>query len=188
MTATMRAPENVQTEVLQRMWWAMMLRAAAIVTFAFLAFFWTGRSLGGLTMLFAAYALADGVLCIAGAVRGGGLVARAGITLAGAAGIGAAAASLLPGLTWEALASIIAAWALARGACEFVSALTLRRYMERDWSLALIGMLSMMFGGAVFLRTGFDPWTFVRLLSAYSLITGLLMAMLAFRFLKGLRP
>ena len=33
--------------------------------------------------------------------------------------------------------------------------------MERDWSLALIGMLSMMFGAGVFLRSGVDPWTFV---------------------------
>ena len=36
-------------------------------------------------------------------------------------------------------------------------------------------------------RVGFEPWTFVRLLSCYALILGLLLFVLAIRFLRGFR-
>jgi uncharacterized membrane protein HdeD (DUF308 family) len=77
---------------------------------------------------------------------------------------------------------------VARGGLEFASALTLRRYMERDWSLALIGGLGLMFGAAMILGPALAPWTFLRLVSTYALVTGLLLSVLALRFAKGLRP
>jgi uncharacterized membrane protein HdeD (DUF308 family) len=188
MTATTRDPDLVQANVLSRMWWAILLKALAIIAFALLAFFWLGRSLPGLVLLFSLYALTDGVLSVVGALRGGGLAARAGLALAGAAGIAASLVSLLPELTWDAFATIFAAWAVVRGGLELASALTLRRFMERDWSLALIGVLGVMFGAAVILAPPVDPWAFVRLASTYSLITGFLLALLALRFARGLRP
>lgn len=188
MTATART-DDFQETILARMWWAVALKALAVVAFAFLAFFWLGKSLGPLATLFALYAGIDGILAIVGAVRGGGLVARGGLALAGLASlVASAAAGILPDITWPNLVMIVGVWALVRGGLEFVSALTLRKFMERDWSLALIGMLSMMFGAMLVLQPNFEPWTFVRLLCAYALILGLLQALLAFRFLKGLRP
>jgi uncharacterized membrane protein HdeD (DUF308 family) len=188
MTAATRLSDDVQATVLHKMWWAVLLRAIAITAFALLAFFRMGHSLPGLTQLFAIYALADGLISIAGAVRGGGLTSRAGLALGGAASLAASGAAFFwSGITWEAFATLIAIWAVVRGALEFISALVLRRYMERDWSLALIGMLSIMFGVGVFLRVGFEPWTFVRLLSCYALVIGLLLFVLAVRFLRGFR-
>jgi uncharacterized membrane protein HdeD (DUF308 family) len=189
MTATARLSGDIPATVLARMWWPVMLKALAVTAFAILAFFWLGKSLGPLTTLFAVYAGIDGILAIVGAILGGGLAARGGLALAGLASLAAsAAAAILPDITWPNLVTIVGVWALVRGGLEFVSALTLRRFMERDWSLALIGMLSMLFGAMLVLQSGFDPWTFVRLLSAYALILGLLQALLAFRFLRGLRP
>src|SRR4051812_14022503 len=104
MTATTRHPDQVQVTVLSRMWWAILMKALAIVVFALPAFFWLGRSLPGLIMLFSIYALVDGVLSIVGAVRGGGLAARAGLALAGGAGIVASLVALLPDLSWDGFA------------------------------------------------------------------------------------
>src|SRR5689334_21538886 len=107
-----------------------MLKAAAVAAFAFLAFFWMGRSLTGLALLLSIYEVADGIFSVFGAIRGGGLRARVGLALAGGASLAASLVALLPDLTWEALASVIAGWAIVRGGLEFVTAISLRRYME----------------------------------------------------------
>lgn len=187
MTATARL-SDVAPGVLARMSWAVLLRGLAAIAFAFGAFLWLGKSLPGLTMLFGAYVLVDGILSIIGAIRGGGLTARGGMALSGMVSIASSAVALWPGVTWPMLSTVIGVWALARGGLEFMSALNLRKYMERDWSLALVGGMSVLFGGMVIANPGFDPWTLVRLLSAYSLILGLLLTVLGYRFLKGFRP
>jgi uncharacterized membrane protein HdeD (DUF308 family) len=131
----------------------------------------------------------DGILSLIGAVRGGGLVVRSGLGLAGVVSIIAAlAAALWPGVTSPILAMILGAWAAARGALEFVGALKLRNVMQRDWSLAMIGVMSVLFGALLLIHPGFDPWMLVRVVSAYMLILGLLLLLLAFRFLNPPRP
>ena len=91
-------------------------------------------------------------------------------------------------MSWQSLRTIVGLWAAVRGGFEFASALTLRRYMERDWSLTLIGAFSFIFGVALALRSGMDPWTFARLLATYTLIIGFLWFLLGRRFRRGLRP
>lgn len=187
MTATSRLSDAAPVPVLARMWWAVLLRAAAAILFAFLAFFWVREAGPALGVLFAVYAAADGAFSLAGAKLGGGLVARGGLALAGLASFVAAAAALWPGVDAPMLATVIGVWAMVRGGLEFVSALTLRTLMERDWSLALIGILSVLFGAVLVFSSGFEPRMLVRLLSGYSLILGLLMLLLAVRFQRGLR-
>jgi uncharacterized membrane protein HdeD (DUF308 family) len=188
MTATSKFSDAAPIPVLTRMWWAVLLRAVAAILFAFLAFFWVREANPFLNVLFAVYVAADGAFSLAGAKLGGGLVARGGLALAGLASFVAAAWALWPGVTPAMLATVIGAWAIVRGGLEFVSALTLRRLMERDWSLALIGVLSVLFGAMLVFSPEFEPRMFVRLLSGYSLIVGLLMLLLARRFHRGLRP
>ena len=48
MTAATHRSELAQANVLSKMWWAVMLRAIAVTAFAFLAYFWMGRSLPNL--------------------------------------------------------------------------------------------------------------------------------------------
>lgn len=189
MTATSRVLEGSAAPMLARMWWAVFLRAFAAILFGVLAFFWVGHSFAGLSTLFAAYAVLDGMLSVIAAKQGGGFSARRGLALAGVVGVVAGAAALWPGVTLPRLALIIGAWAVVRGGLEFGSALKLRQVMQRDWSLAAIGGLSVVFGVLVMiLSPRIDAWTLVRLLSCYALILGLLMSLLAFRFLKSPRP
>jgi uncharacterized membrane protein HdeD (DUF308 family) len=187
MTATARL-SDVAPGILSRMWWAVMLRGFAAIAFAFTAFLVVGKSLPDLTMAFGLYVLVDGVLSLIAAMRGGGLMARAGLALAGLVSLASSAVALWPGVTWPMLSTVIGVWCLARGGLEFANALTLRKYMERDWSLALIGVMSVLFGAMVVANPGFDPWTLVRLLSVYALVLGLLLVLLGRRFRRGLRP
>lgn len=171
------------------MWGAVLLTAVAVFGFGLLAYFWLETSLPSLATLFAAYAAVDGAISIFGAVRGGGVSARTGLALAGVAGLLAGAAvAFTPAISSSTLATIIGIWAVARGGLEFVNALTLRKYMERDWSLALIGMGSALFGALRIVNPGFQLSTLVWLLCTYSLILGLLLLVLARRFRRGLQP
>src|SRR5436190_15258370 len=96
MTATARLSEDVQQTVLYRMWWAIFLKGALFVAFAFGIYFWQGRSLPGAILLFAGFAVSDGLVTMLAAVRGGGLSARAGLALAGLTSILAGALALWP--------------------------------------------------------------------------------------------
>lgn len=188
MTATFKLSEGSAAPVLARMWWAVMLRALLAIVFAFLAFFWWGTSLATMTMLFAGYAVADGILSLIAAFRGGGPSARNGLALAGVVSIAAGAAAMWPGLTTPTLLLIVGVWAVLRGGLEVASALTLRKVMQRDWSLAMIGGLSVAFGIMLVIAPTMQLSTFVRLFSCYALIVGLMMVLLAFRFRKAPRP
>lgn len=189
MTATIRLSEGSAAPVLARMWGPVLLKALAIVLFAVLAFVWLGRDFAKLTLLFALYAAADGALSLLAAARGGGAAARSGMALLGMVSLlAAAAAGFWPGITSPTLAVIIGLWAVASGILEVAGALTLRQVMQRDWSLVGIGGWSVAFGAMLLVHPGFDPWTLVRLMSAWALILGMLLLLLAFRFRSPPRP
>lgn len=189
MAATGRVLEGSAAPILGRMWWAVMLKAFAIILFGILAFFWVGHTFAGLSTLFAAYAILDGALSVIAAKQGGGFSTRRGFALSGLVSVVAGVAALWPGVTLERLDLIIGGWAVVRGGLEFAAALKLRQVMQRDWTLAAIGGLSVFFGVVVLLiSSSIDAWTLVRLLSCYALIIGLLMFVLASRFRKSPRP
>lgn len=191
MTAVTRLSDDVQANVLARMWWPFMVRGVAAIILAAVAGLVLGKgaALPSLVLAFSAYALVDGIASIIGAIRGGGLAARALLALAGVTSVAAGCAAFLPDITWASFSSIVGAWAVVRGALEFAGSLQLRRYMERDWSLALVGGLSVLIGAAAILRAGsIVPENFVEMFAIYELVIGALLAVLGYRFLKGFRP
>src|SRR5262249_31730126 len=133
---------------LVRNWWSLVLRGVLGILLGLIAFAWPGITLAGLVMLFAAYAVIDGVVSIAGAVR----AARAherwrGLVIEGIVGIAAAAVTLLwPAITTVALILLIGAWAVITGAMEISAALRLREYISGEWLLLLSGVASLVFG------------------------------------------
>ena len=54
---------------LVRNWWSLVLRGVLGVLLGVLTFAWPGITLASLVLLFGAYALIDGIVSIAGAVR-----------------------------------------------------------------------------------------------------------------------
>jgi uncharacterized membrane protein HdeD (DUF308 family) len=62
--------------LLARTWWLVLLRGLAAILFGALALLWPHLTLVVLVILYAVYALSDGVFALAEAVRGGGLIPR----------------------------------------------------------------------------------------------------------------
>jgi len=191
MSAVSRLSDDPRASVLAKMWWPFVLRGVAAIAFAAVAGLVLGKetALHSLAFAFAVYALFDGAASIIAAMRGGGLAARSLLGLVGATSLIAGCAAFWPDITWASFAGLVGAWAVVRGVLEFASALQLRKYMERDWSLALIGGLSVLIGvGAILRANSIVPGNFVELFAIYALVLGALLAVLGYRFLKGFRP
>ena len=125
-------------------WWSLLIRGIAAILFGILTFVWPGITVTALVFLFAAYALVDGVVSLAGAVRAAEAHDRWGaLLLEGIVGIAAAIVTIVwPGLTAVSLVFVIAVWAIITGVAEIAAAVRLRRHIHGEWLLALAGVLS----------------------------------------------
>ena len=102
------------SELLARHWWLFLLRGLISILFGVLAFVWPGITLASLVLVFGAFAFADGVFALVGALRGGGREPWWLLILEGLVGIGIGIITVVsPGITALALLFYIAIWAIA---------------------------------------------------------------------------
>src|SRR6266550_2405847 len=157
-------------------WTALALRGAAAIIFGIVAFLLPGLTLGALILLFAAYAIVDGVRQHEGN--------RPDWLMIGIGVIGIAAglvAAILPGITALFLLSLIGAWAIVIGVFEIIAAYRLRKEISGEWLLALGGIVSIIFGIYVWLFPGAGAIALVWLIALYAVISGITLLVLAFR-------
>jgi uncharacterized membrane protein HdeD (DUF308 family) len=148
-----------------------------------ITFLWPGITFMALVFLFAAYALVDGVVNLAGAIHAIAAHERWGALLfEGIAGIAAAVITFFsPGITALALVLVIAVWAILTGIAEIAAAARLRRLIPGEWLLAVSGVLSIVFGVLV-LAVPFAGALVISLwFGAYALIFGVALVSLGLR-------
>jgi uncharacterized membrane protein HdeD (DUF308 family) len=173
---------------LSRYWWLVVLRGVAAVIFGVLAFIWPGMTLNVLIILFAAYALVDGVSGIITAISDRKSNERWWVfLLEGLVGVAAGIlAFLYPGMTAFALLYFIAVWAIITGIMEIIAAIRLRKEIDNEWMLALGGVASVIFGLLLIIFPGGGALALIWLIAAYAIIFGILLIVLGFR-LRGMR-
>lgn len=170
-------------ELLARSWWMLGLRGAIALLFGILALLWPGLTLLWLVALFAAYALISGVVSIIAAVQN----RRSDrewwlILLLGLVSVAAGIVALIhPALTALVLVLVMGANALVTGVLDIAVAIRLRKVIQNEWLLILSGLASIIFGVLVFLFPGAGALAMVWLISAYAIVTGILLLWLAFR-------
>ncbi|HVH06477.1 MAG TPA: HdeD family acid-resistance protein [Myxococcota bacterium] len=170
------------SELLARHWWLFLLRGLISILFGVLAFVWPGITLASLVLVFGAFAFADGVFALVGALRGGGREPWWLLILEGLVGIGIGIITVVsPGITALALLFYIAIWAIATGVLEIGSAIALRKEIEHEWLLGLSGLASVVFGVLLIARPGAGALTVLWLIGGYALVFGVLLVMLSFR-------
>jgi len=170
-----------------RNWWALALRGLFAILFGILVFLAPGITLEALILLLAAYFVVDGVGNIITAFNNRTHNNQWWVTLLEGvisilAGIGA---FLWPGMTALILLYLVAAWAVVTGVLEIVAAIRLRKEIENEFWLGLAGLLSVLFGVALFVWPGTGILTLLWLLGGYAIVSGIFLLMLAFR-LRGL--
>jgi uncharacterized membrane protein HdeD (DUF308 family) len=172
--------------ILARNWWMMAVRGAAAMLFGIAAFAWPEITLTALVLLFAAYAMVDGVFSVIAAFKDRREHGRWWVLLLeGLVGIAVGIlAGGWPRITALVLLYLIVGWAIATGVLEIVAAVLLRKEIEGEWLLALSGILSLFFGVVVGVRPRAGALTIVWLIAAYAIVFGVLLIILAFR-LRG---
>lgn len=164
-------------------WWAVLLRGVLGILFGLSVFIWPGISFAALVLVFGAYAFADGLLAMVGAVRGRSAGdARWVQLLRGLLGIGAGVVTLFwPSITALALLYVIAAWAIVGGVLEIVAAVRLRKAITGEWLLATSGVLAIAVGVLLMLFPGAGAVALVLWIGAFALVLGIAFSVLGLR-------
>jgi uncharacterized membrane protein HdeD (DUF308 family) len=159
--------------------WALIFRGLAGVFLGSIAFSLPSVALTALIFVFAVYCGTDGVfnLFAAWEHRSWWYLAQAIV------GIGVALLTFAwPEVTAVVLLYIIAGWSFCAGAFELFTAWRSRR----EWALAVLGVLSVLFGVLLLLAPPAGALVLAMWFGAYAFAYGLFLLMIAYRVRRGL--
>jgi uncharacterized membrane protein HdeD (DUF308 family) len=173
-----RTPSMLAT--LSENWWALVLRGLLAVLFGFAALFLQLDTLEAVGRVFGVYAITEGMLVVLTGIRS---TRYRGVFIAeGASGIVAGLVALAwPSITALVLLYVVAIWAILSGIAEMIAAVSLRREIEGEWVLFLVGVLSVLLGAAMAVLPGVGLLSLVWLVGLYALAVGVALIVLAFR-------
>jgi uncharacterized membrane protein HdeD (DUF308 family) len=161
-------------------WWVLVLRGLLAVLFGFAALVLPLGTLEAVGRLFGVYAILEGALVVSIGMRGTRY--RGEFIAEGAFGIVAGLVALAwPGVTALVLLYVVAIWAILSGVAEVIAAVALRREIEGEWVLFLVGVLSVVLGVAMAVLPGVGVVSLIWLVGLYALAVGIALIVLAFR-------
>ena len=176
------AEMEAMSQALARNWWAIGLRGLVAIAFAIFAFISPAITILSMVLVFAAYALVDGVFAIVAAVRAVQQGERWGLfVLEGILDILVAAVAVIwPGITAIAFVLLIAAWALLTGGLMVAAAFRLKLDHGRWW-LILGGAASIIFGIMLVIAPMVGAVVLTWWIGAYALVFGVALVVVAYR-------
>jgi len=173
---------GIMLHALARNWWLLLLRGLFAILFGILAFAMPGVTLATLVILYGAYALADGILALVAAIRGGAPAPRWWLAIVGLVGIVAGLATfVVPGLTALLLLYFIAWWAIAIGVMQIIGAIRLRKEIDNEWMLIASGVVSVLFGAIMLISPGAGALGLLFVIGIFAVIHGVALISLALR-------
>ena len=165
-------------------WGWVVFRGILAILFGVLAFAEPATIGFALILIFAVYAFVSGIAALVSAARGArareprwGTVLLEGLLYI----VAGAVAVLWPGSTAVAFLWVLAFWAIFSGVLEVATAIRLRHFIEREWSLGLAGAVSILFGLVMLFRPMIGALAVVWWLGAYAVVFGALMIMAGVR-------
>jgi uncharacterized membrane protein HdeD (DUF308 family) len=168
--------------VLTKNWWAFAIRGVLGILFGGIAFTLPIAAMLSLVIVFAAYAIADGILAIVAGVRAARRHGRWLLfVLEGVAGIAAGVLAFVwPAITVLVFVMLLAIWALITGGLMLTAAFELEATHGRWW-FVLGGAASLIYGALLI----FSPMTGAVVVTwwigVYALVFGVAMLVAAFR-------
>jgi uncharacterized membrane protein HdeD (DUF308 family) len=180
-----------ELDPLVKNWWMTAGRGILAVAFGSAIALWRMPVFDAVIISFGAYAIADGVLAIASAVRAacprtaGGPIALAGI-ISITLGVLAFAWPFLP----RGAIGFLVAWGLLTGICEIAAAARLPRHLAAHWLVATGGVSSIFLALVVLALPHAGSDRVALALAAYAIVFGIviLLASLRFRQVASTRP
>jgi uncharacterized membrane protein HdeD (DUF308 family) len=153
------------------------------ILFALITFAVPGITIAVLVTIFGFYALFDGVFAIVSTVRAVKGHRRWGAFLIeGIVGIlFGLYAIVFPIAAAAAFVTFVAVWAIFTGVLEIAAAIRLRRHVQGEWLLILVGILSILLGVILFAAPVSGAVFLIWVFAGYGLIFGVLLIALGFR-------
>src|SRR5262245_10344595 len=169
-------------EMLKRGWMSLLLRGILAVIFGIMALAWPGLTVASLVIVFAAFALVEGVFAVSAAIAARKEFDDWWVLLL--EGLLAIAFGVItfehPGITALVLLLYISAWAILSGILRIALAIKLRKEMQGEWLLILAGVAAVLFGLAVMARPEAGAIALAWMIGTFALIEGF--ALIAFSF------
>jgi uncharacterized membrane protein HdeD (DUF308 family) len=171
------------TRSLGQYWWLFLLRGVLSIVLGVLALVWPGKTLGVLILLFGLFVLLNGIVDIFASIGAMGLHQSWGWRLAaGIFGILAGLAILRwPGVTALIMLFLVALWAIVTGIIVIVSAIADHEAMQHAWLVVLAGVISVLFGIAMFVWPTAGLLTITYLIGIFAIVYGIMYCAVAFR-------
>jgi uncharacterized membrane protein HdeD (DUF308 family) len=173
---------------LARNWWVLLLRGIVAILFGVFAWVNPLMTLEVLVIVFAAYAIVDGLFSIVMSLtapkgyRGWGWLLASGC----ASIVIGVLTFLWPGVTAVLLLYWILAWLVVTGLFQIVAGIRLRKEITGELWLILGGVLSVALGLYLMANPAAGALAVLWMIAFYALMAGILMIIVAFR-LKGFR-
>lgn len=168
--------------LLKQIWWVVLLRGILAVLFGVVALVWPGITVWALVVVFAAYAIIDGIVLVVQSIRdkpeGWGWWLAMGVVsvLAGLVAL------FWPGITALALLYVIAFYAILFGITGIVGGVRFRKVPESGWVWSVLaGVLAVLFGIVLLIFPGEGILSLIVLLGIYAILFGVLLVILAFQ-------
>lgn len=173
-------------KMMGRYWWIIMLRGIIAIIFAMLAIFWTGLTLEILVVLFAIFAIGEGIFAIFSAIEASKHHEKWGsFVLEGALGVIAGILIISwPGISVMIFVYLIALWALITGLVEILIGATAEINDTAKSMMVIVGVLSLILGIAMLVYPGITVAIMVWLMGIYALIAGIAMIVFSFQIKK----
>lgn len=168
---------------LARWWWVFVLRGLVAIGFGLLAFLAPGWGIRVLMLLFATWAIVDGVGSLLTGIRTRGQDRSWWLELLeGLLGVvvGVLAIVLLD-YAVQVLVLMIAAWSVLTGIIEIVLAVRLRRVIEGEIWMAVAGIASILFGVLLVVFPAAGALSIVWLIGGFAIVFGIFQIGLGWR-------
>lgn len=168
--------------LLKQIWWVVLLRGILAVLFGVVALVWPGITVWALVVVFAAYAIIDGIVLVVQSIRdkpeGWGWWLAMGVVsvLAGLVAL------FWPGITALALLYVIAFYAILFGITGIVGGVRFRKVPDSGWVWSVLaGVVAVLFGIVLLIFPGEGILSLIVLLGIYAILFGVLLIILAFQ-------
>jgi uncharacterized membrane protein HdeD (DUF308 family) len=168
---------------LHQNWWLVLLQGVLSVVLGVLALAKPGVTLGALILLWGLFALLNGVIEVFSAIGAAGRHQSWGWQLAGGL-VGILAGLVIlrwPGLSALFVLYLVAIWAIMMGIVRLVGAIADHEMLPHAWLVALAGVVSVLFGIAMFAWPAAGLLTLVYLVGFYAIVYGVITGVMAFR-------
>lgn len=153
----------------------LSLRGLFAILFGALALFWPNVTLHAIVIAFALFAVVNGIVMFAGSIKNRGNQDLWGLTLVFGLVSFIVGAYLIsrPDTTAMVMAFLVGAYALAIGIFDVAVGITMRRDLPGGWVVVLIGVLSLIFAGYMFINPAAGIMAVLWILGIYFLIKGI---------------